>query len=94
MMPNDINYTPPIRVVTTVAVTRELMEMASLHIQKRRLGDNVVPCIGPITVDRLGRFFVVATMLLGAADALMLSAIANHMDTDIVYFPGWEILDA
>lgn len=90
-MPDDRNTKPNVRVVTNEQVVRELSEMAGVNIRwAARL--NGVPLIGPIEIDRLGRFFVVATMVLGAADALMLSIIAEADHQGRVTFPGWEIL--
>lgn len=96
-MPDDRNMEDPgIRVVTTRAVGRELAEAAGTHV--RHSFRYSAPTIGPLSVDRLGRFFVMATLILGGADALMLATIArveNSTTTDpVIFFPGWEILDA
>lgn len=89
-MTDDSTTSAAVHIVTTEAVVRELMEMASVNIRWR--GDIKAATIGPIEIDRLARFFVVATMVLGAADALMLSALAQADHLGRVSFPGWEIL--
>lgn len=82
---------PEIRVVTTRLVKAELATAASVDIYFTKPdGSYDIPTIGPITVDRLARFFVIATLILGGADALMLAALA--VGTNVVRFPGWEIL--
>lgn len=86
------------KVVTSTAVVRELMETANINIRTIRQpateSAELVPAIGPLNhlqVDRLAKFFVMATLILGGADALMLAVIAKSTDAGLVYFPGWEI---
>lgn len=83
-----------IRVVTTQAVTRELAQTAGLNIRYSARHGSVI--VGPIKAGQLSRFFVMATLILGGADALMLACIArtelSEVDQLVVSFPGWEIL--
>lgn len=89
---------PGVRLVMSYRTLEEISKTADVYVRLTRPdGQPDTWVIGPVTPDRVPRFYVMATLILGGADALMLALISevtmNEGDATVtVRFPGLEVI--